>query len=103
MAPLLLSFRVLVALVSSWWVFEETVSGTVSHKKRELGKVIETLQQGDVLRLSGVREAVRGRAPVTVTNETQGHEFTATPQLSPRQMEVILAGGVLNYVRSQVQ
>ncbi len=62
----------------------------------------ERLAQGDVLSLSGVREAVRGSAAITVQNETQGYEFTATPQLSPRQVDLVLSGGVLNYVREQV-
>jgi aconitate hydratase len=63
----------------------------------------QRLQQGDALSLIGVREAVRNFAPITVANETQGYEFSTTPQLSPRQVEVLLAGGVLNYVRERVQ
>jgi aconitate hydratase len=61
------------------------------------------LEQGDTLSVAGVREAVAGLTAITVKNETQGYEFMATPQLSPRQVEVILAGGVLNYVKEQVQ
>ena len=63
----------------------------------------DRLHQGDTLALSGVREAVEGLNSIAIENETQGYEFTATPQLSPRQVEVVLAGGVLNYVKSQVQ
>ncbi len=61
------------------------------------------LQPGDVLTFSGVRAAVQALTPVSIRNETQGYDFTATPQLSPRQVEVVLAGGVLNHVRSQVR
>ncbi len=60
------------------------------------------LEQGDVLSLTGVREAVQKQTPITIKNGTQGYEFSATPQLSPRQVEIVLAGGVLNCVREQV-
>ncbi|HEY3398680.1 MAG TPA: aconitate hydratase [Armatimonadota bacterium] len=63
----------------------------------------DRLQPGDTLRLSGIRAAVTGGTTLTLVNETQGFTLEATPQLSPRQVEVILAGGVLNYVRAQAQ
>lgn len=62
----------------------------------------ERLQSGDTLRIRGIRGAVAAGDPLTVENLTQGYSFTAEPQLSPRQVEVLLAGGVLNLVREQL-
>ena len=61
----------------------------------------QRLAQGDTLRMNGVRQAVTTGGAVTVEDVTQGFSFPATPQLSPRQAEVLLAGGVLNWVREQ--
>ncbi len=61
------------------------------------------LEPGDRLRLEGLRETVRSGEPIIVQNLTRDFAFTATPRLSPHQVEVLLAGGVLNYVRQQVR
>jgi len=61
------------------------------------------LEPGDLLRMQGLRAAVQAGQPITVENLTRNFAFTATPRLSPRQAEVLLAGGVLNYVREQVR
>lgn len=62
----------------------------------------EHLQSGDTLRIAGIRRVVAAGDPLMVENLTQGYSFTAEPQLSPRQVEVLLAGGVLNLVREQL-
>jgi aconitate hydratase len=54
---------------------------------------------GDVLELQDVRDTIRS-GEVTVRNTTQGREFTATHNLSERQIEVLLEGGQLNYVKA---
>ncbi len=38
-----------------------------------------------------------------IYNETKGHTFTAAHTLSPRLIEIILAGGLLNYTRLHTQ
>ncbi len=53
----------------------------------------------DVLEIPDVRDAV-GRGEVIVRNTTQGYEFTARHNLSERQVEMLLEGGLLNYVKA---
>jgi len=60
----------------------------------------EALQQGDSLRVEGVREGL-GTGQLTVQNVTRGTQFAARIPLSERQQEVLLAGGMLNYVKTQ--
>jgi aconitate hydratase len=61
--------------------------------------VDDRINVGDVLELPDVRDAIRG-GQVTVRNTTQGYEFTARHNLSERQIEVLLEGGQLNYVKA---
>jgi len=63
----------------------------------EAGKV----EQGDVLRLEGLREALRQRRPLSVRNLTKDTTIAVKHSLTERQVEVILAGSLLNYFRDQ--
>jgi len=60
----------------------------------------ERLNPGDVLLIPNVRQAIRDGTQITVRNTIQGYEFTARHDLTPRQVEIVLAGGLLNQVRS---
>jgi len=60
----------------------------------------ERVEQGDELEIAGVREAVRRGPTVGVRNLTRDGEFTVRHNLSPRQVEILLAGGSLNYVKT---
>ncbi|MCH7835691.1 MAG: aconitate hydratase [Chloroflexi bacterium] len=59
----------------------------------------DRINVGDVLEMPDVRDAVRG-GEVTVRNATQAYEFTARHNLSERQVEVLLEGGLLNHVKA---
>jgi len=60
----------------------------------------ERLNPGDELEIAGARRAVQDGHEVRVRNVTQGYEFISLHDLTPRQVEIALAGGLLNYVRS---
>jgi aconitate hydratase len=60
----------------------------------------DRLNPGDELEIADSRRAVQNGQQVRVRNVTQGYEFTAQHDLTPRQVEIALAGGLLNYVRS---
>jgi aconitate hydratase len=59
----------------------------------------DALAQGDALEIPDVPSALRGDMPLQVHNRTQGTTFPVTHQLSPRQVEIVLAGGALNAFR----
>ncbi|MFH1085486.1 MAG: aconitase family protein, partial [Chloroflexota bacterium] len=59
------------------------------------------VQQGDVLRLPEVHEALRAGQPLRALNVTRGGELALSYELSPRQVEVLLAGGMLNYIKAR--
>ncbi|MCE5238919.1 aconitate hydratase [bacterium] len=60
----------------------------------------EALQQGDKLQAEGVHQGLRAGV-LTVRNLTQGTQFETRIPLSERQQEVLLAGGMLNYVKAR--
>jgi len=63
----------------------------------------EALQQGDVLVLKDLRAALAsGGGELTVENRTQGTQLTARHSLSERQIEILLAGGLINWLRQRL-
>ncbi len=59
----------------------------------------DRIDQGDELELKGIRAAIEGAASVQLTNKTKGETYDLTYDLSDRQREMLLAGGLLNYTR----
>ncbi len=57
----------------------------------------ERIEHGDVLAVTGLRDALADGDTVEVANTTKGATFTARHELSPRQVERILAGGIIAY------
>jgi aconitate hydratase len=60
----------------------------------------DRIKANDVLEIPDVRDSVAS-GDVAVRNVTQGYEFAARHNLSERQVEVLLEGGLLNYVKSR--
>jgi len=61
----------------------------------------ERFRQGDVLRISDIHMALRHGRPIVVTNVTQGFDAPTTLCLSERQVDILLAGGLLNLIKSR--
>jgi len=61
----------------------------------------DRVRQGDRFHIRGVREALSSGRPLIVDNETQGTQFAVRYELSARQVDALLAGGLLNLVRQQ--
>ncbi len=64
-------------------------------------KDYDTLGEGDELEIAGLKTAVAGGEPLMVVNKTKGSSFAVRLSLSPRQKEMILAGGALNVSRQK--
>ena len=59
----------------------------------------DKISQGDELALEGVREKLISGEKVTLKNCTTGEEYPVTCNVSDRQRDIILAGGLLNYTK----
>jgi len=56
-------------------------------------------QQGDVLELDGLRDAVAHGNELTVRNETRDENYPMIHRLSDRQVTMVLAGGLIPWLR----
>ena len=62
----------------------------------------EKLKQDDEIEIPNVRQALEsGQPTVTVVNKRRGEQYQARHDLTNRQIEIMLAGGMLNYIREK--
>jgi aconitate hydratase len=61
----------------------------------------DAIEVDDVLALEGIHEALRTGAELTVHNRTKRAPFPVRHDLSPRQLELLLQGGVINWIRKR--
>lgn len=62
----------------------------------------DCISQGDKLELTGIRAAVKAENSVVMKNVSNGKEIALKIELSEREREIILAGGLLDYTRSKI-
>ena len=63
---------------------------------------IERIAAGDVLRISDLRRALAAGPEIAVDNVTQEYRFQTRHSLSPRQVELLLQGGLVNWMRQRL-
>ena len=59
----------------------------------------DKITQGDELSLKGIKSAIINNEPAILVNLTKNEEYTISYDLSQRQKDIILAGGLLNYTK----
>jgi aconitate hydratase len=57
--------------------------------------------QGDTLEIADLRTALAAGTPIRVRDVTQGFEFEATHALSPRQVDMLLEGGLSAWLQGK--
>jgi len=60
------------------------------------------IQLGDVLRLVGVRRALAEGAQLAVENVTRQRKFQVRHFMSPRQVQLLLRGGLINWMKERL-
>jgi aconitate hydratase len=63
----------------------------------------DKLEQGDEWAITRVQQAIQAGKNLTVRNLSKDTKFEATYNLTERQIKVMLAGGLLNYIKSRGQ
>ena len=61
----------------------------------------EKIDQGDEIIIENIREAISQKQPLTVKNLTKNTQIKVDYQLSQRQRDIILAGGMLAYIKNK--
>ncbi len=59
----------------------------------------DKIDEGDELSLKGIKNAIINQEPAILVNLTKGEEYELKYDLSQRQKDIILAGGLLNYTK----
>lgn len=62
----------------------------------------DKINQGDELSLEGIKTAIINSAPAVLKNLTTGESYELKYDLSERQKDIILAGGLLNYTKKSM-
>jgi aconitate hydratase len=62
----------------------------------------DQIGRGDVLQMSGLYRALRAGQDVTVFLKKGGRAVAARHDLSPRQVDLLLSGGVINWLRQRL-
>jgi aconitate hydratase len=57
----------------------------------------QKIKQGDQLRIKDIRDSLKKDGFLKIENVTQQRTFGVSHGLSPREVEILLAGGLLNY------
>jgi aconitate hydratase len=60
----------------------------------------DKINQGDLFEIADLRKSVGSLDTVKALNKTNGVTYTFNINLTPRQREIILAGGLLNYTKA---
>lgn len=61
----------------------------------------DDIAQGDLLELAGAASALKAGKPLILKNLTRNKDYELHSDLSPRAVEIVLAGGLLNYTKSR--
>jgi aconitate hydratase len=60
------------------------------------------VEDGDEIVIENVRESIKAGRPLKLVNKTKGSEITGVYDLSQRERDIVLAGGLLNFVKESV-
>ena len=99
LAPAYLGLRVVLALGFARIHVQNLANFGVLALVLESRCEYESIAQGDHIRVVGVRSSLkRGLAP-SVENVTRGHSVPVRCELSRRQVDLVLAGGLFNWMK----
>jgi len=62
----------------------------------------DALQAGDVLRLTDLRRALTQGGDLLIENATRQHQFQVRHSMSPRQVQFLLSGGLINWMKERL-
>ncbi len=99
LAPRYLGLRVVIALGFARIHWQNLVNFGVLPLVLDDPAEYSRIESGDALVLRDLRRQVRDVQRIAVENVTQRRDFTAHHDLSGRQVEVLLAGGLINWLR----
>jgi len=62
-----------------------------------------SVEQGDQIEIADIHASLQPDSSFEVINRTRGHSYAAEHHLNQRQVDIVLAGGVLNLVKARLE
>ena len=102
LAPRYLGLRVVIARSFARIHWQNLVNFGVLPLRLDDPSEYDRIEANDVLTLGALRGQIAGDRAVRVENATRKRTFTAHHDLSGRQVDVVLAGGLINWARARL-
>ena len=61
----------------------------------------DAIESGDEIQIPNIRKVLSKNEPLIVKNLTKGKDFEVNYELSERQRIILLAGGMLSYIKNK--
>ena len=100
LAPMYLGIKAIIARSFSRIHHANLVNASILPLIFEHAADYDAVEPGDEWEITGVHAALQARDTLAVRNLTQARTFHVTYDLTAREIDILLAGGLLNYVRS---
>ena|GEM_PF-3675331 len=62
-----------------------------------------SVAQGDQIEIADIHASLQPDSSFEVINRTRGHSYATEHHLNQRQVDIVLAGGVLNLVKARLK
>jgi aconitate hydratase len=102
LAPASLGLRVVLALSFARIHMQNLANFGVLPLILEDRTDLDELRAGDRIRIHGLASGLRRGGVPVVVNATNGHPLRVRHELSKRQLDMVLAGGLINWMRRRV-
>jgi len=103
LVPRYLGLRVVIAKSFARIHWQNLVNFGVLPVTLEDESEYDRIDQGDLLKLTDLHEQIRAGSPIRIENRTKNRTFKVKQDLSGRQIDVLLAGGLINWVRKRLK
>ena len=100
LAPRSLGLRLVVAITFARIHWQNLANFGILALTFEDAEDHARVERGDVLEIDNTRDAIRRGAKVEVRNTTRDETYRCRHDLSPRQVEMVLAGGIIPMLRA---
>jgi aconitate hydratase len=101
LAPRYLGLRAVIAKSFARIHWQNLINYGILPLTLENPKDYNRIDQGDLLVIRDVRTALQHTQPVRILNQTKNQTYTVHHKMSPRQVEMILEGSLINKVRKK--
>ncbi|MBI4481550.1 MAG: aconitate hydratase [Acidobacteria bacterium] len=101
LAPLYLGVKAVLALSYARIYESNLVNFGIPPLRFENPADLKTVKQGDLLEIVGLRKGIEKGEPILVRNKSRRKSYWVSHQLSARQVNILLAGGLTQHFRKK--